>query len=531
MTLLLIAVLVVFGGALAWMYAKRSAEFNAGLTELGDDAEGLAKLGLDVLLGLYEKTVIPLFVFMAGGQIALVVVTVIGCDLMQFKSLSWSSVLTVLVVSAACIAALVFAIRGRAIQLVIDPVDGDLREREDGDAVTLVTQREIRRASLRVLLATIVGTAVIMAVACFTVGLFDINKPLRLAGILHALAAIAAIEALVRSFGFVVKSAVAGTEFSIKTVLDIVGSFMGAGAKAVLKKFERPNIANEDEIDPAIRSTFMGIKVALLTLCAPMLGFDHPVWMLILVVLVVISMTSVMLLDFVYGKFKYEWAKSWAERMRKSGVVFQIGVLTLAGVAFVIDVVMQAFAPEAYTRITNAGWFAEQKMLGETATQIEKVAGITQPGVEQVVETDSGNSVFASVANFFSLTGWQAGWVLLLAVVVFCLVFPWEKEAKLEKLRKFIGVAFAAMALVAVMNLMWMAKNSSAPDMSFNWPSWSWGKSRSAQPAAPPASRAATTRPYTTDDDDGREEMAKGKSNPALEEYCRRHDCVGGKKK
>lgn len=410
------------------------------------------------------------------------------------------------------------------------------RPRTALDPDTLVPVAQARRPEAAQLVFAILFSAAIMAVVTYGVGLVTtytvaIDYPagctvnctqvqhtgsrfMKVVGFIYILYFLAALTQVARFVGFIAKSGVAASEYTIQKLGQLVAAFIAEGEDGLRKGLAaRPEIANEDAFDPAINETLLLVLASIVPVVTPTFVFESP-WIVGILTILAFIVWGVLLATKWYGhKYGYSWATPEAEATRKRNFWF-LKVFTVVQVVwFLLDIALEHFAPVAYWRMQQA-----VKSLASSAT--DGLAGGVESAAKGSVNAPSG--AWDWLNKLFHMPFWPAIATLLLASgIVYAL---WKSENTwLRRAMVFPGLFVAA----AAFSLLLLATN-------FTGPTWDWFKgppSTSSTPTQTAAPRPAPKSPTpSATDDEGRTEVAgsASKRNQALDEHCRKFGCAPG---
>ena len=173
------------------------------------------------------------------------------------------------------------------------------RPRTALDPDTLVSVAQARRPEAKQLVFAILFSAAIMAVVTYGVGLVTtytvaIDYPagctvnctqvqhtgsrfMKVVGFIYILYFLAALTQVARFIGFIAKSGVAASEYTIQKLGQLVAAFIAEGEDGLRKGLAaRPEIANEDAFDPAIKETLLLVLASIVPVVTPTFVFESP---------------------------------------------------------------------------------------------------------------------------------------------------------------------------------------------------------------------------------------------------------------
>ncbi|MCC7357560.1 hypothetical protein IT408_03590 [Candidatus Uhrbacteria bacterium] len=404
------------------------------------------------------------------------------------------------------------------------------RPRTAMDPATLVAVAQARRPVLQQMLFSILFTAAIMAIVTYGVGVVttytarlewsgmsvDVthtgSRLMKVVGFIYILFFLTALSQVARFVGFIAKSGVAASEYTIQKLGQLIAAFIAEGEDGLRKSLAaRPEIANEDGFDPAIKEVFLLVIASIVPVVTPTFVFESP-WIIgILTILAFIVWGVLIGAKWYNHKYGYSWAVKDAEATRKRNFLF-LKIFTVVQVVwFLLDIAFEHFAPVAY-------WRMQQAFKSVALNATDGVAGGIESAAQDSITAPKG--MWDWLYNLFHLPFWPA--ILTLAVASAIIYGLFKFENVWLKRASLIPGLFAA---AAAFSLLMLATGFSSPNRDLFK-----GSPSKVPPTRSVISRSTPTPPSfsKTMDDEGRTEVAgsASKRNPYLDEHCKKFGCT-----
>jgi|GEM_PF-6608778 len=367
-----------------------------------------------------------------------------------------------------------------------------LRPRTSSDPATLLTQATVRRVALSQLIPALLATAAVTAIVTFGVGLtLDWSEVITLAdgskftvngkdvevlhrgsrlikgiGLFYVLYFLVTLAQFARMLGFIAKSGIASFEYTLKQMAVLMAVYFKDSAEGLKKLFtERPNAADEDKIDPAIRSMLKMVIAPVLTVGGFMLAFEDPRIPGLLTVISVINWGVTWSLMYLHSEYGYAKPLVWAERSRLGSMIIHMILAAFAIIWFLFDAILGSKSPVQYWRIQQASAKLADKGVTAAADGLVNVADGNLPPVQG--PTGVGQWL---LDTFLIESGWIAAAVMLVAGFIAILLIGAMleitedgKHPVLKWVLSLAGLAFLFAAFIGAGSMVWDIAHSSGP--------------------------------------------------------------------